>query len=212
LKPDVTRFLNMGTPSHQPDLEFLGEVFHLLKRKCRNRVELDVIGITARKSDWYEVITVPHIAAHSYPRFVSWLRALDRGWAWGLAPLLDTAFNNSKTPIKVLEYSALGLPSICSKLSVYASTVVSGSNGLLVENDVQAWCDTLERAAVEPAFQRQIHQEAMKIAAANTIGANADAIRRVWDTVLKASPTRSLVASVALSSCSPDEQHVPDRS
>ncbi|MFW6311524.1 MAG: hypothetical protein ACOC1K_04740 [Nanoarchaeota archaeon] len=37
----------------------------------------------------------------------------------GLAPLLDHDFNNSKSNIKALEYTAAGIPGIYSKMKPY---------------------------------------------------------------------------------------------
>lgn len=61
----------------------------------------------------------------------------------GVAPLVDTAFNDSKSHIKALEYAALGIPIVASNLAPYRDFVVDGETGFLV-NDSDEWVDRLE--------------------------------------------------------------------
>jgi glycosyltransferase involved in cell wall biosynthesis len=49
----------------------------------------------------------------------------------GLAPLRDTVFNRSKSPLKPMEFGALGLPVIASPAGPYRDYVRDGSTGYL---------------------------------------------------------------------------------
>jgi hypothetical protein len=49
----------------------------------------------------------------------------------GLAPLRSTVFNDSKSPLKAMEYGALGLPIIASDAGPYGGYVREGSTGRL---------------------------------------------------------------------------------
>jgi glycosyltransferase involved in cell wall biosynthesis len=53
----------------------------------------------------------------------------------GLAPLLPTRFNRSKSHIKALEYAALGIPVIASDVAPYRDFVLDGVTGFLVRHD-----------------------------------------------------------------------------
>lgn len=53
----------------------------------------------------------------------------------GLAPLVPSVFNRSKSHIKALEYAALGIPVIASDAAPYRNFVVDGETGFLVRRD-----------------------------------------------------------------------------
>jgi hypothetical protein len=56
-----------------------------------------------------------------------------------LAPLLDTAFNRGKSPIKAMDYAALGLTVLASDTAVYRGSLADGPAGQLVANDAVSW-------------------------------------------------------------------------
>jgi glycosyltransferase involved in cell wall biosynthesis len=60
----------------------------------------------------------------------------------GLAPLLDTPFTRSKSPIKAIEYNALGIPVIASNVGPYRDYVIDGVNGFLVDTEAE-WADRM---------------------------------------------------------------------
>jgi glycosyltransferase involved in cell wall biosynthesis len=142
---EQVRLLYAGTLSHRKDLEFLGQVVTGLRPADRKRIQIDVIGAAdgSKAPQWCQVVPVPSQVAASYPLFVRWLQAQNR-WHWALAPLLDTPFNRSKSALKFLEYSALGLPSICSDVPAYRSAVRNGETGILAINDAVRWRESLE--------------------------------------------------------------------
>jgi glycosyltransferase involved in cell wall biosynthesis len=49
--------------------------------------------------------------------------------------LIDNGFNCCKSWLKVLEYSSVGLPSICSNVVPYNRIIEQGVNGWLVNNE-----------------------------------------------------------------------------
>jgi len=53
----------------------------------------------------------------------------------GLAPLIPSVFNRSKSHIKALEYAALGIPVIASDVGPYRDFVIDGVTGFLVRYD-----------------------------------------------------------------------------
>jgi glycosyltransferase involved in cell wall biosynthesis len=196
--PANIRMVYAGTVSHRDDLEFLGRAVRKLEASCRRQVRLDVVGIADRMSgsDWFRPVPVPGAISASYPHFVAWIRA-QNCWHWGLAPLLDTRFNRSKTALKFLEYAALGLPSICSNVPVYCEAVRHEETGLLVENDPDRWQEMLERAVVDAPLWAHLHRACPGVVAANTIAANAQTIRSVYLSLAGREPV-SMAAGEAL--------------
>ncbi|MBT2503072.1 glycosyltransferase [Curtobacterium sp. ISL-83] len=132
---DEHRVLYMGTMTHAADLELLEPVFSDLRAVDGSPVRLEVIGIT-EDSDarWYRRIEVPD--GH-YPAFARWLVANRSRWSAGVAPLRDEEFNRSKSDLKFLEYTALGLPAVVSDRPAYAEAARHGA--VVVPDDVAVW-------------------------------------------------------------------------
>jgi hypothetical protein len=117
--------LYMGSSTHHEDLALLRPVFEGLVTPEGVPVVLDVVGVTDVVDDdpWYERISVPQ--AH-HPEFVRWLRSLSARWSVGVAPLTDAPFNRSKSDLKFLEYTMLGLPTVASASVPYAEVEAHG--------------------------------------------------------------------------------------
>jgi hypothetical protein len=72
-----------------------------------------------------------------------------------MAPLTDNLFNRCKSSIKYLEYSALGVPGVYSRLEPYNSVIKHGVNGLLASND-EEWRDCLVSLIENPELRQSI--------------------------------------------------------
>jgi glycosyltransferase involved in cell wall biosynthesis len=59
----------------------------------------------------------------------TYLRTIDFDFDIGLSPLRDTQFARSKSPLKALEYGALGIPVVAANVEPYASFVRHGETG-----------------------------------------------------------------------------------
>jgi len=59
----------------------------------------------------------------------------------GIAPLRDTRFNRSKSPLKWMEYSAMGVPTIASPI-VYEEEIENGVTGMIAK-DEDEWYEML---------------------------------------------------------------------
>jgi glycosyltransferase involved in cell wall biosynthesis len=95
-----------------------------------------------------------------YPHFVRWLRRSRGSFHIAVAPLVDNALNRSKSLLKYLEYTALGLPVVASNVGPYQS-LQHGVNALLCDNTGDAWRDALRRLAEEPDLRSILHRNAM---------------------------------------------------
>lgn len=140
----------MGTFTHDADLMMVLEPLRKVLRKHAGLVEMQVVGGTASQAliQAFEGLPVqflrPPVEDVAYPRFIPWMRANMAGWDLAIAPLEETYFNSFKSDIKFLDYSALGIPGVYSKVPVYEETVVNLETGYLAENTPDAWVDALE--------------------------------------------------------------------
>lgn len=62
-----------------------------------------------------------------------------------MCPLVDIPFNRSKSNVKYLEFSGMGVPTVCSDVYPYHNTVTHGETGFLLPPDEEAWYTTLTR-------------------------------------------------------------------
>lgn len=86
----------------------------------------------------------------------------------GLAPLTDSTFNRSKSPIKALEYAALGIPVIASAVGPYSEFVVDGVTGFLCRRRGE-WGRRLDELANDEALREEMGRKAREHAANWTI-------------------------------------------
>ena len=77
-----------------------------------------------------------------YLNFKSFIASLDNGI--GIIPLDSSLFSSCKSPIKYFDYSAAGIPTICSDVPPYSDHVRHNKNGLLAANTTAAWFSALE--------------------------------------------------------------------
>jgi glycosyltransferase involved in cell wall biosynthesis len=116
IRSDRFRLLYFGTRTHGNDLRLIEEFV----RRPGNATTLTVVGGAPPGTlDWCEHIDPPR-ASREYPMFVQWLRRFARGFDAVVAPLADTTFNQSKSDLKFLEGTGVGLPVICSDVPAFA--------------------------------------------------------------------------------------------
>jgi glycosyltransferase involved in cell wall biosynthesis len=159
---DPVRILCMGTSTHDRDFALIEPALERLKSDYGQRIVIDVLGMTAPRDLPRGINRIgpsPH-AARSYPGFVDWIRSEQPAWHIGLAPLLDTPFNRGKSPIKAMDYAAIGLPTLASDVAAYRGSIADGPAGRLVANDPLAW-----HAALDWLIRDQVGRRGMAQAA-----------------------------------------------
>ena len=146
---DTTRILYFGSRTHDEDLALLDEVVPALGSALGRPVELELLGVFRNGAPpWASPRGVP-VGHIEYPRFVPWLRAQAHAqrWAVGVAPLVESSFNDCKSDLKLLEYAGLGLPSVASDVGPYRGSPLATRR---VENTPRAWLDALVGLLAEP--------------------------------------------------------------
>jgi glycosyltransferase involved in cell wall biosynthesis len=157
------RLLYMGTRTHDQDYAFLHQVMEALHEQMPGAMELSLIGVRSRDDDcppWLRVLSPPPHVGASYPAFVHWL-IQQEGFDIGLAPLLANPFNNCKSPIKVLDYAAIGLPTLASDMPAYTHSLTHDVDCFHAVNQVEAWQDMLQNLITQPERRQRVCRNAM---------------------------------------------------
>ncbi len=150
----------MGTHSHLDDLMMVLEPMRSILRKYQGRIEFQIVGISEdnRVIQCFESLPFRILnteGSHFYPDFVPWAKKNMR-WDLAIAPLEDNVFNDSKSDIKFLDYSMLGIAGIYSDVGAYKHSVEHGETGWLCDNASQAWKSALERMIEDALLRKSI--------------------------------------------------------
>lgn len=154
----------MGTLTHDADVMMVLQALRRVLRAHRGQVEMQFIGAVADRGTAQLFAGLPvrflEVGANDdYPDFVRWMREHAR-WDLAIAPLEDSAFARCKSDIKFLDYSALGIPGVYSRVPSYASSVQDGQTGLLVNNNVDEWTDALRSLIADESLRRHLAERA----------------------------------------------------
>lgn len=160
-----------GAMEHAEDLRKL-KLAKLIERLLEEhpRVEFVSIGIDLG-------IRSPRYRCHGFVPFRE-LTAIVAGFDIGIAPLLDTPFNRSRSDIKVKEYAAAGAAWLASPVGPYRG-LGEQQGGLLVRNG--DWRDALTRIVEDVALRDRLTQQARAWAREQTIRATASH----WEAALR---------------------------
>jgi glycosyltransferase involved in cell wall biosynthesis len=194
------RLLYMGTRTHDADFALLRDALECVERRKPGGVELTLVGVNATqvpRYSWLRVLNPPAYVGASYPAFVAWFAGLS-GFDLGVAPLIASEFNDCKSPIKVLDYAAIDLPTFASRVPAYADTLVDVEHCRLLDNTPEAWSEALldvlerresldglldgARRLIDPsAFERAVAARAARLRGAIADGATMATSLKVGD-------------------------------
>lgn len=129
-KSAILKLGYMGGETHQPDLEMLIPILQAICNKYPQRVQLHFYGIKPPESlQQYAPVQWTPVKTYDYAAFVADFQT--NQFDLVVAPLGDNLFNRCKSHLKYLEYSAMGVPGVYSRLDPYQSIVSDGQNGFL---------------------------------------------------------------------------------
>jgi hypothetical protein len=116
----------------------------------------------------------------------------------GIAPLADTKFNASKSFLKILEYSAVGVPWVASPRAEYRRFHSLGQAGFLADKPRQ-WQARLRDLATNTALRREMSDAGRALAAQHTIEGNAWRWLEAWDEAYRMQRQAAATANTTVS-------------
>jgi len=140
----------IGTGSNVPYLDLIAEVMKIISVRYP-QVEWRVL------SDWtFELEGVP---IRNIPWDSStWIEELSR-FDIGLMPLTDSDWSRGKCSFKVLQYMAVGIPSVASSVGMNTEVIEDGVTGFLVANDHE-WVNRLALLIEDSRLRRSMGDKA----------------------------------------------------
>ncbi len=161
---DPVRILYLRTESPDADLAMIEPALMRLKSDYGDRINSDVLaGVRPRDLPrGLNGINPSANASRSYPGFVDWMTRSRPVWHIGLAPLVDTPLNRCRSPVKALDYAALGLAVLASDVPTYRGSLADGPAGQLVPNNPEAWHAALDWLIRDQDFRRALAAKARR--------------------------------------------------
>lgn len=131
-----------------------------LKQLLRSRGQVQVVAIgPVAQSLQEQGVAVRQLPLMGRDQFLQAIAALPN--PVGAIPMDDSPFSRCKSAIKFFDYTAAGIPCVCSDVPPYADVVEPGKTGLLCADDPAAWLDALGRLCDSAALRRQLNEAAL---------------------------------------------------
>lgn len=148
----------MGGESHLPDLEMIEEVILDILDYYQGRVKFISWGVQPPPAlNEHPLVEWKLLTPGDYAEFATYFN--QQQFEIYITPLKDSLFNRCKSSIKVLEYTALGIPGVSSDLEPYANVITPSVTGLLAQTTEQ-WKQHLNTLIDQPDLRLQIARQA----------------------------------------------------
>ncbi len=184
------RIVLMGTQTHDHDLDLVLPALESLAMEFGRQIAIEVVGMTAKPLPNYIARAPMPPGVVSYPAFVDWF-CRQPSWDIALAPLANSYFNLAKSAIKTLDFAAIGVAALASKVPAYQDSLADRIGGMLVANTKQAWALAIRSLIVNPARRQELAAAGRAaFLAAHTLGAQQPMRAALWQSFQKPRGTK----------------------
>jgi len=154
----VTYFYH-GTSSHRQEVEFLVEVVRIVQSRLEN-AHFEIIGGLRTRRQFRGIPRVRVQHPMTWPDFLAYTSSVHH--AVGLAPMLDTHFNQARSHNKLYDITRCGAAGIYSDVPVYRSNVHAGC-GVICPNDADVWADQICHLLGDAEARQSIFKNALEL-------------------------------------------------
>lgn len=146
-----------GTASHHAEIEWLFPIFEKVI-SANKQLNIELIG-NEKTRRLFKDMNAVHVY---YP--MSWYsyRELIRspGRIIGLAPLVETPFNQARSASKFFDITQAGAVGLYADSPVYAEKVIHGETGFLLPMEREMWIEHILRLTESPLLRAEIWRNA----------------------------------------------------
>lgn len=147
-----------GTVTHEHDLALVERAIERIIREFPEQVEFLFWGNAPATLKKLRQIKTVDAFMPNYKDYAARLKTLPVDLA--LVPLEVVPFNQAKSPVKWLEYSACKIPGIYTNIEAYNQVVDHGKTGWLVPNNAEAWHEAMKKLILDDDLRRGIAENA----------------------------------------------------
>jgi glycosyltransferase involved in cell wall biosynthesis len=153
------RILWTGAGNHTEDFMFIQPVLSDIQKKYPN------VTIVFAGSDWRHVkgsLDYSRVEVAPWTEYVAYPYVMKSLCCdIGIAPIRTNDFDDCRSNIKWLEYSALKMATVATNFGDYKRTMKSGKDCLLVE-EKKDWFDALSRLIEDETYRKELAENAYK--------------------------------------------------
>jgi hypothetical protein len=142
-----------GTASHMREIEWLVPVVEAVQARS-DFVHFELFGTRAVQKLFGRIPRVSVVHPMNWPNYLSFTSVQKRDLA--LAPLLPSAFNAGRGPLKFFDYARMGAVGLYSDRPPYRGFIRDGVDGLLLPHDHAAWIDAVLQLAQDSERRRRM--------------------------------------------------------
>lgn len=145
-----------GGNAHADDLKMISKVLEKLVKEYAGKLLVETIGMTRKElvgvfplkvqNDMCEkcgyegeLHHYPGESLKDYPVVLA-----SKGWDIAVAPVIDNAFGNCKSDIKIKEYAAVGYATVASRVKPYIDAEASGAP-IILATTFEEWYEALKK-------------------------------------------------------------------
>ena len=148
-----------GSASHEAEIQWLVPVIeHVLKLKPN--LNFEIIGAKKIRKLFKNTDRVHVLHPMSWYSYRSLISSSHR--CIGLAPLLDTPFNQARSVTKVFDITHAGAVGIYTNHFVYSSIIEHRSNGYLLPMDKEIWVNSIIELTENETMRQEILKRAQE--------------------------------------------------
>ncbi len=160
-KGDKIRIGYTGCSNHRGDLELIREPLCAILNEFKDTVQFVLTPQPEPEGmfvSWPGIdnmgVIKKWVPIDKYPNYVA-------GWDMdiGIAPLRDNDFNRAKSNLRWLEYSALKVPTVASRVYPFKYSINHGEDGLIA-NSSHEWYDALKGLIVDSGRRAELGKRA----------------------------------------------------
>lgn len=180
-----------GGNAHGDDLKMISKVLEKILSEYKGKVIFETMGMTAQElSGVFPMQSTQGTCIacgyegelHHHPGETLDNYALimaSHGWDFALAPVIDNAFGNAKSDLKLKEYSALGLPVVASRVDSYEEAGKSNAQ-VLFATTFDEWYNNIKELIENSELRNEMSKKAKEWAERNWIQDNVQSISEIY--------------------------------
>lgn len=184
----VIGYMGGRTQTHLSDLALITPVLTRILDTYADRVVLRFWGVHPPELSALPNVEFMHDTFPDYGAFARYFSQQDVDIF--VAPLRDNLFNRSKSWIKFLEYSALGVCGVYSRIAPYEGIVIHGKNGFLASGAAE-WETLLKMLIEDEHLRRSSAEQALDTIQRMLLSNHAHEWGVIYRAALAAAPHRS---------------------
>jgi Glycosyl transferases group 1 len=151
--PHLKRIFYHGSESHRAEIEWLVPVIGAVLANAPD-AGFEVIGDSEVRKLFVGIPRVTVIHPLKWPAYLGFSAGGERHI--GLAPLLDTRFNRSRSHTRFLDHTRMGAAGVYSESSANAAVVTPGHDGVVVPMRPNAWVEAILELLADEALRSSI--------------------------------------------------------